>query len=172
MNEETIKTIAQKVYDENQTTNQFAVSQTPFHTHNGSDSQKFPYLNLKDKIVIIPYTISGTDAATAANYSTFFTAPYAMAVKTITEVHAVKGTDGSAVTVTVEKLTGTTAPGSGIVVITTPFDLKGTINTVQNAVLSTVVGAIQLNAGDRLALLKAGTLTAVANVTITVTLIF
>lgn len=38
MNNADVKRIAQQVHDENSTTDQFAVAQTPFHTHNGADS--------------------------------------------------------------------------------------------------------------------------------------
>lgn len=34
--------------DENSTVNQFALSQTSFHTHNGIDSQKVAFINLSD----------------------------------------------------------------------------------------------------------------------------
>jgi len=72
------------------------------------------------------------------------------------------------VTLQVEKLTGTTAPGSGTSLLTTAFNLKSTINTVVTGVLTPTVGAIQLAAGDRLALKLSGTPTSVANVTVTV----
>ncbi len=38
MDEDKIRQIAQQVFDENSSVNQFAVSQTPYHTHNGVDS--------------------------------------------------------------------------------------------------------------------------------------
>lgn len=161
-----INTIQQEISNES-TQNQFAVSQTPFHIHNGADAPAIPFSNLKEKLFILPHTIYGASAATAGNYSVFFTAPFPMTILGITEVHAVKGTDGSAVTLVIEKLTGTTAPGSGFNTMATTFNLKGNINTVQTAVLSTVLGNIQINTGDRLALKLTGTPTAVANVTVT-----
>ncbi len=52
MNEEDTRKIAreeaQSIHDINSSADQFAVSQTPFHTHNGADSQKFPFKNLSD----------------------------------------------------------------------------------------------------------------------------
>ena len=48
MNEEQAKIIAQGAVDDSQTVDQFGVAQTPFHTHNGSDSPTFPFLNLRD----------------------------------------------------------------------------------------------------------------------------
>lgn len=44
MDDDKIKDVAQQVYDENNTSNQFAVSQTPYHTHNGADSQKLQFI--------------------------------------------------------------------------------------------------------------------------------
>ena len=41
-----IKDISQKVIDRNQTQDQFGVSQTPFHTHNGSDSPQLSQTNI------------------------------------------------------------------------------------------------------------------------------
>lgn len=180
--EEQVKEIAQSVYDSNSSTGQFTVSNNPFHFHTGNDSPNVSFLDLHERFMILPYTLFGTQSATAGNYSAFFTAPVAMTVASITEVHAVKGTDGSAVSLQVEKLTGTTAPGSGTTLLSTAFDLKGTINTVQTTSLVgtikpttslvTSIVSLQLSAGDRLALKLTGTPTAVANVTVTLILTF
>jgi hypothetical protein len=43
-----VKETAQNVFDQNQTSDQFAVSQTSYHTHNGSDSQRIPFKGLSD----------------------------------------------------------------------------------------------------------------------------
>lgn len=120
-------------------------------------------------LVIPPITVSlpDTTAATAANYGTFFTADRAYRVLSAAEVHLVKGTDGGAVTLNIEKLTGTTAPDSGVTLLSTAFDLKGTINTVQFGSM-VVTDATYLKRGDRLCLKDAGTLTAVAFVNVTV----
>jgi len=52
MDEFTIRAIAReeadKLYSQSQTVNQFGVSQSAFHTHNGIDSQKFPFQNLSN----------------------------------------------------------------------------------------------------------------------------
>lgn len=172
MNEEKIRALIQDEIDNNSAQNQFAVSQVPFHTHNGADAPLISFSNLKNKMFILPYTLFGSSAATAGNYSTFFTAPYPMTITGITEVHTALGTNGSAVTLVVEKLTGTTAPGSGFNTMSTTFNLKGTINTIQTAQLSTVLGNIQIKTGDRLALKLTGTPTSVANVTVTLQISF
>lgn len=46
--EQKMRDIAQEVHDENSTSDQFAVSQAPFHTHNGLDSQRIPFIGLSD----------------------------------------------------------------------------------------------------------------------------
>ena len=168
MNKNEIENLIQQMIDTDNQVNQFAVSQTPFHTHNGTDSSLLNFRNILNRDLVIPYTLPGAVPQTAANYGVFFIAPFNLTIRGITEVHATKGTDGSAVTLQIEKLIGTTAPASGVLLLTTAFDLRGTINTVQTGVLTTTVGAIQLKKGDRLGLKLTGTPTAVANLTITI----
>jgi len=168
MNEEQINQLTIDTVNRQNSSNQFTVAPTSFHTHNGTDSRRVSYSNLSDRTLVIPYTLFGTQSATAGNYGIFFIAPYAMTISTITEVHQVLGT-GGACTVQIEKLTGTTAPGSGSAILTTGFNLVGTINTVQTGTLSNAIGVVQLAQGDRLALLLSGTPTSVSNVTITIT---
>lgn len=102
----------------------------------------------------------------------FFTAYQAMEVIAVSEVHAVLGTDAGAVTLDIEKLTGTEAPGAGTSILATEFNLKSTINTVvtkNGRLLST---ARQLKPTNRLALVATGDLTAVDNVQVTLYLKF
>ena len=97
----------------------------------------------------------------------FFTARHPMEVFWVAESHTVAGTDAGAVTLDIEKLTGTQAPGAGTSILATTFDLKGTINTVvqkQGLDLST---ARQLVNGNRLCLKLTGTTTAVAGCQVT-----
>jgi len=128
---------------------------------------------IKD-IIELPVTVKlkGTDAATAGNYGKFFVNPFgkALTVSYISEVHGTAGTDGSAVTLQIERLQGTEALDSGDTLLSTAFDLKGTINTVQYGVLVSNGQLLQLNKGDRLALKDSGVLTAVADVVITIIL--
>lgn len=111
--------------------------------------------------------IQNTDAATAANYGVFFTADKTYRVVSAVEIHGTKGTDASAVTLQIERLQGTEAPDSGDALLTTAFDLKGNNNTVQYAAL-VKTDAVFLARGDRLCLKDSGTLTAVANLQVTV----
>ena len=114
--------------------------------------------------------LQGAAAATAANYGIFFIAPFACEVVSVREVHTTAGTDAGAVTLDIEKLTGTTAPDSGVSVLSATINLKGAANTVQAPALTGTTANKQLAAGDRLCLKDAGVLTAVAGVAVTVEL--
>lgn len=108
--------------------------------------------------------------ATATDYGVFFISPCDCVVLSAQESHAVLGTDGSAVTLTVEKLTSGQASGAGVNVLTSTFNLKATINTPVELLGSTTTANIQLRKGDRLNLLTTGTLTSVRGVSVTVVL--
>jgi hypothetical protein len=104
----------------------------------------------------------------------FFVATRAFTVTGVREVHAAAGNDAGAVNLQVTKDTGTNAPGAGTDLLTdnsgAGFNLKGTANTVQNGTLTGTAGALDLAAGDRLAVDFAGTLTTLAGVVVTVSL--
>lgn len=125
---------------------------------------------------VIPNTLTetvqiiGTSAATTTNYRPFFIADRGYTVLGVSEVHGTAGSDGSAVTVMVEKCTGTQATGAGVTLQTGTFDLKGTANTVQAGVVTATAADLVLAAGNRLGLVLTGTPTAVANVVVTVQL--
>lgn len=112
--------------------------------------------------------LHGTDAATAANFGKVFVAPKACTVKKITEVHSVAGSDGSAVTLHVERLQGTETSGNGDNLHTTGMDLKSTAETPQSPTLLATV--VELAVGDRLNLVDTGTLTALDGLVITIEL--
>jgi hypothetical protein len=116
-------------------------------------------------------TLAGAASATAANYGKFFIAPRACTVTKISEVHTTAGSDGSAVTLTVERLQGTETSGNGDDLLgTTKINLKGTAETVQSPDLTSTTASLTLAAGDRLNLIDTGTLTSVAGVCVTVEL--
>jgi hypothetical protein len=104
----------------------------------------------------------------------FHVATRAMYVEAIFQIHSTLGTDGSAVNVQVVKDTGTTAPGAGTNLLTdnsgSGFNLKATINTVQEGSLTTTKPDRDLAKGDRLSVDFSGTLTAVTGVKIIVRL--
>lgn len=135
------------------------------HLHNGFDSTKITFSDISQRKVWLHHTIIGTAAATAANYAVFFIAPFACTVSEFREVHQTAGTDAGAVTLDLEKLTGTQALDAGTGLLQTTLSLKAAINTVQTATLTNTVSNRSLARGDRLTLKDAGVLTSVANVT-------
>ena len=94
--------------------------------------------------------------------------PYELTL--VQQIHSTLGTDGSAVTVTVTKDTGTQAPGAGTALLTAGFNLKATANTVQEATLTTTLDNRKFSKGDRLAIKFSGVLTSVAGLNVTATL--
>jgi len=118
---------------------------------------------------VITEVLAGTSAASAAGYGKIFVAPKACTVKKISEVHTTASTDGSAVTLHVERLQGTETSGNGDNLHTTGIDLKGTAETPQSPTLLTS-GVCALAAGDRLNLVDTGTLTSLAGLCVTVEL--
>lgn len=136
------------------------------HQHNSVDGT-LPI----QKSSFASWALVGTSAATAGNYGIFFVATKPCSVKAISEVHTVAGTNASAVTLQVERLQGTEALDAGDLLLATAFNLKGTANTVQRGVLTSVNKTfLSLQVGDRLALRDSGTLTDVAGVCVTVEL--
>lgn len=135
------------------------------HQHNDVDGT-LPIVQTSFVTISLP----GDWSADANRYGLFFTATRPCFVRSISEVHTTAGSDGGTVTLQVERLTGTTAPGSGTSLLLSAFDLKGVANTVQNTIK--VIGQSGLRSGDRLALKKVGTLTAVAGVQVTVELAY
>lgn len=138
----------------------------PDHQHTGFDASNVTWANITGKKLYVSHTIQGTAAATATNYGVFFIAPFACYISGFKEVHQTAGTDGGAVTLTLEKLSGTTAPDSGSVMLASTLSLKGTANTVQTGTLTTTLANRNLAIGDRMCLKDAGVLTSVANVTV------
>ena len=132
-----------------------------FHT-----TDKIDFRDLRGKKFYIHHTIYGTDAATAGNYGVFWIVPFDCTITEIREVHQTAGTDAGAVSLQIEKLTGTQALDAGVATLSTAFDLKGTINSVNTGALTTTLADLRLVRGDRLAMDDAGTLTSVANVTV------
>ncbi len=123
------------------------------------------------KTFTVSTILAGDAAATAANYGVFFIAPFACEVVSVRESHTAAGTDAGAVTLDIEKLTGTQAPDSGVAVLgATKINLKGTANTVQSPALTGTTANKQLAAGDRLCLKDTGVLTGVAGLAVTVEL--
>lgn len=167
-NETQIRNIAQKVFDENQTSDQFAVSQTPFHTHNGADSPRISFGNLINKMEFLNINLFGISGQASNNWGIVFTAPFQCTVIGATEVHQTAEATATTMTVQLEKLTGTTASGSGASLLITPFNLKAAANTLQLGILNTTTaktssGVFTLQSGDRLGLVLSTTGSSAAN---------
>lgn len=172
MTQDDIRSIAQEVFDKNTVKDMFSVVDVQAHAHTGVDSNQVDFANVANRVHIIHEQIVGLTASTATNYTTFFTAPFPMTFTSANEVHTTAGSVGTP-TVTVERLTGTTAPGSGTALLLTAFDMSAAINTVQYGTLANIVkSSFNLAKGDRLALVSSGTLTSIANVVVTITLTY
>jgi hypothetical protein len=138
------------------------------HKHNGFDAPKIEYRDINKKKLFFTETVYGTAAATAANFQTFLIVPADGVLTGFREVHSIAGTDGGAVTLDLEKLTGTTAPGSGVSMLGATLSLKTTKDTVQIGTFTTTLANRSVVAGDRLALKTSGTLTGLIDVTVLV----
>ncbi len=108
----------------------------------------------------------------------FFVADRPYTITGITEMHGAAATTSGAVTATITKDASGVAPGAGVAVMSSTFNLKATANTVQSATIDAVNpdgsanAAIVLAAGDRLSFLTStATLTSLLNVEVTVTMI-
>lgn len=129
---------------------------------------RFEEIQNKDLLLVFAH-VSGTNAATATNYGKFFTAHRPYEVVEISEVHAVAGSNGGAVTLNIERLRGTQALDAGDSICVAGFNLKSTANTVVFKKYGDLQNSFLLT-GDRLALEDIGTLTDVADVEVTLLL--
>ncbi len=100
----------------------------------------------------------------------FFIADQAYKVVAVSYVNKTAGTVAGA-TATVTKDTGTTAPGAGTALLTAAFTCLAVANTVANGTMVSTAATVTLAAGDRLSVLFAGTLTTLAGVVVTVSMI-
>ncbi len=115
--------------------------------------------------------------ATAASLVTqhFLIIPAACRLVGISEIHATAESTAATMTAYIEKLTGTTAPGSGTTVMSGTFDMKGVANTRQVAMLATTGTAdsdaadLQFAAGDRVGIKFSVAGTELAGVAISIT---
>jgi len=111
------------------------------------------------------------DIAAASVDGFMFTAPFECKVTKISEVHAVAGNDGGAVSATIKRCQGTEAATAGDDLLgVSKINLKGAANTVQSPALTATPAHLTLAAGDRLSIDYTGTLTTLAGGAITVEL--
>jgi len=113
-------------------------------------------------------TAAAATAAIANVDTTFFIADRPYMVVAITEIH--NTIEDSAAAWQITKDSSTNAPGAGVDLLSTAFDLTATTRVVQTGALVTTAGYIHLKAGDRLAWDASAATDTVVNVVVTVTL--
>jgi len=114
-------------------------------------------------------TIPGTSAQTAVNFGYIFTARFPIEILRVTEVHETAGTDAGAVTLDVLRVPSGTAIGSGTSILASTFNLKSTAATpVYKQGLNLSSTTRRLKENESLALKTSGTLTALADVCVTI----
>lgn len=110
----------------------------------------------------VALSFSATDASRAV-----FICTRPMRLKACSSMFTTASTSG---TWTVEKLTGTTAAGSGTALLTGTVALSGSANTVANGTLIATVASLTFAAGDRVSIVIAGTMTNLVGAIGTITL--
>lgn len=119
--------------------------------------------NFTQILVPVTRTLNALDVS-----SVLFVADGNYQVDSVRAVWGVVG--GAAAVLNVEKLTGTTAPGSGTALLTSNLDLTSTANTVNTGTLTGTTANLQLASGDRLGVKLGGVLTGLVGCAITVVL--
>lgn len=118
--------------------------------------------------VIIPQTLYVTVPLFVTDVTkAILVAPEALQVTAIKAVYGVVSASG---TLTVEKLTGTTAPGGGTAMLQSTLDLTTTANTVLTGTLTATTSVLQLAAGNRIGIILGGVLTGLIGANITISL--
>ena len=107
----------------------------------------------------------GTSPATAANFSTFWNIINGVEVTKVAVSFTAASTSG---TLQIEKLEGTTAPGSGTNILTSAFSLAGAANTVVTKVTRDMNSSRVFYPGDRMAFVDGGTLTNLTDLVVTI----
>lgn len=116
---------------------------------------------------LLTFFLPGADSQDSTKYGVIVTAPKAFQVISVIEVHSVAGTVDTPV-LDVERLSGTTAPGSGTSILKTTFDLKSTANTPVTKRGFNLATNRTFEPGDRLGFKVSGTLTTLEGVSVTI----
>lgn len=106
--------------------------------------------------------------AAAADYDCTRIIPYPWMLVSVNERHQTLGTDAGAVTLMVKKVPSGTAKASGTDMLAAGLNLKSTIDTNQAGALNATAANYTGAAGDGIALVSTGTLTAVDGVSVAV----
>lgn len=120
--------------------------------------------------VIVPQTKTLSFPLNALNIAVSSALFIADETYQLTNVTASWGVASVSATFNIEKLTGTTAPGSGTALLTGAIDSSTTANTVNTGALTGTVGSLQFAVGDRLGVKIAGTITSLVGMVLTCTL--
>ena len=123
------------------------------------------------------FTISYYCASNVAN-KIIGIVPVDCQLVSVQEVHGTAGSDGSAVTLSIERLRNTETSGSGNTVVNASINLKGTADTVQDGTIVTQAaypyplrerGINYFAAGDRVGIVITGVNTGLANMNVVLT---
>lgn len=107
-------------------------------------------------------SITIPNGAAAGDYEgVLFIATEAFELISVSERHLVAGSDAGAVTAMLKKVPSGTAPAGGTDMLASGLNLKAAANTVQKGTLHGTVANRRLAAGDSIAIVTTGTLTAV-----------
>jgi hypothetical protein len=109
-----------------------------------------------------------TFTGTAGTDSAFFIADKVYTVVSVMEVHSTAG--GASCACQLTKDSSDDAPGAGVDLLTTAFDLTATANTPQTGTLVATAGYTTLAAGDRLSVDFSGTTGSLAGVKLVIVL--
>lgn len=126
---------------------------------------------------ILTEVLRDTQPQTAANYTVFFTFYHPMELVAAYAVWGTAATGGGSGALQLEKLTGTTAKGSGDTILATAWDLTATANTpvlklgtdfdlTAATVATDGLARTQFAPGERIALKSSGTITAIKDLTV------
>lgn len=131
-----------------------------------------PFLQAEDVLhkdgFYVSHTLVGATAQTDANYGIFFTAYWPCEVLWVGVRYATN--NGAALTLQLVKVPDATAVASGSSMLATAFNLNTTADTIQTRSGLTLLraGTTQLDTNEALGIVKTGTLTSIAHLTLTV----
>lgn len=104
----------------------------------------------------LPIFLLGTSGSVAANYDVVWNARWPIEILQVDVSWSVASTSG---TLQLERLRGTSAPGTGTAILSSTISTAGTANTVVSRSGTQLTNARQFIQGDRLALIDGGVLT-------------
>ncbi len=120
------------------------------------DKERLLFTDIFNKDTFLaPFTFAG--AMAASNFGPFFTAHFPCEVLRVSVIWTTAGAGAGSPTLQIEKLTGTTAPDSGVLLLTGTVALTGTANTVNWPALTMTKANRVLEKGDRLCIKDGGT---------------